>query len=813
MKKLILVILFFSTSITINAQCGSLITACPFTITASMGIFSYSGNITTPDICGNTYYVVNGGLSNLCDGLPVTLNVTGSCFGFDWYDETSGTPILLSSSNSYTFTPSAFSGPFTLVVKDAQGDSATISLATNTSFNSCGLMVTCSKPMFNYVDSFSNCYNNFNGIGTLNVCANDLSPITFSYSSAAWYCPTTPTMTWFDDMGNIIPSTSNTFTVPPSTSNITGYNSTYDIIISININILPTPTACGISMSSSNSITFNYSGGFGNAVPCGNITYSAYAEAYVCAGQETVNFTYTSPCSTTLVWYDVFDNPIPSYAGVLSIPVSNTHYTGYSPLGDKVLLYVFPISNASTFITPTSTSIPCSTGCCTEITANANNLNYTYSWSPIISNNDTITVCPTTTTTYTVLVTDASNSCTYSKTITINPVVYIDTTCISSVGQIFNINTGVDLAPTFNTLNAGFNDARWQLFSAPNPIVSPAIPITKGYTWFEGKSNFISPVESNLTFSLPIGHYIYRLPFCVDSCKTIDALFNFRLLADNVACVNILDIDNAGNVVNTQPLTLNWYRWWAGSVPPVINCTTGLGVTEAFSPSIGFKVNQTLTLNQGKHFIEVNVLNEGGSTSLNIWGDMTASTITNINSGSCAFALPLTILNFTAKATPQNQVLLNWETENEVNFSHFEIERSIDGKHFNKIGKVEKNSNHVYNFTDEFPFSINYYRLKQMDEDGKFEYSKTAIVELNIENTITLYPNPAAYELNIQCTNAFKTPTTICIKNAVGQEVKREIIDANTFMQTINVSSLSNGIYFVEINNKTSNKHLTFSKK
>lgn len=112
--------------------------------------------------------------------------------------------------------------------------------------------------------------------------------------------------------------------------------------------------------------------------------------------------------------------------------------------------------------------------------------------------------------------------------------------------------------------------------------------------------------------------------------------------------------------------------------------------------------------------------------------------------------LPLTLEHFSA-TKEGNQAILNWETSSELNFSHFELEKSIDAIHFEQIAKVEAEGDEDfgmhYNWVDDLNTELTYYRLKQFDLDGSFSYSK--VISLSGDLTIQQepYPNPFKNEL------------------------------------------------------------------
>ena len=114
--------------------------------------------------------------------------------------------------------------------------------------------------------------------------------------------------------------------------------------------------------------------------------------------------------------------------------------------------------------------------------------------------------------------------------------------------------------------------------------------------------------------------------------------------------------------------------------------------------------------------------------------------------------LPVNWLEFTAKKSG-NKVQLRWKVSEAINNKYFEVERSINGTSFTKIGTVDARpgSTGTYIFNDHSPYmqSVNYYRIKQVDNDGKFSYSVIRSVSFDGKNKITVSPNPARDFINV----------------------------------------------------------------
>lgn len=163
--------------------------------------------------------------------------------------------------------------------------------------------------------------------------------------------------------------------------------------------------------------------------------------------------------------------------------------------------------------------------------------------------------------------------------------------------------------------------------------------------------------------------------------------------------------------------------------------------------------------------------------------------------------VPLKFISFTA--TPNgNDVLLKWTTEAETNTSHFDVEFSTDGSSFTKIGKVASLNTageHRYSCLHQSPAGNTlYYRIRQVDLDGEFEYSKIVMVKLQATIEITLAPNPAQQYIRLQKADMSQL-REIRILSADGKMVKR--LSAN-LSPTINIQQLKNGMYYVQLARK-----------
>ncbi len=183
--------------------------------------------------------------------------------------------------------------------------------------------------------------------------------------------------------------------------------------------------------------------------------------------------------------------------------------------------------------------------------------------------------------------------------------------------------------------------------------------------------------------------------------------------------------------------------------------------------------------------------------------------VTNI---IAAAALPVKYLSFDA-VVANKTVLLKWKTAQEVNNSHFEIERSFDNTTFITMGlaldgTTINGTEKDYLYEDNTPELqekvIVYYRLKQFDIDGKISYSKVIAVRLQASKDIVMQvsPNPFTENLYIRFTATEKGTAEIRLINASGQIVlaKQSFISKGyNNIQLQEISKFTNGLYFVQL--------------
>ncbi len=164
-----------------------------------------------------------------------------------------------------------------------------------------------------------------------------------------------------------------------------------------------------------------------------------------------------------------------------------------------------------------------------------------------------------------------------------------------------------------------------------------------------------------------------------------------------------------------------------------------------------------------------------------------------------AALLPVRLVNFSA-VREGNTVKLNWKSAEEVNSREYLLQRSADGVSFTGIGTVAaKGVASDYSFVDASPVSgDNYYRLKPVDQDGKFVYSKVVKINFGKLPGIRISPNPASNWLYISLENINST-AHLQVFDGKGQLVKQQSLTQGTANKAISLGGLARGLYTVKL--------------
>ena len=168
--------------------------------------------------------------------------------------------------------------------------------------------------------------------------------------------------------------------------------------------------------------------------------------------------------------------------------------------------------------------------------------------------------------------------------------------------------------------------------------------------------------------------------------------------------------------------------------------------------------------------------------------------------------LPVKLINFTAQRQ-QNKILLQWETEAEENISGYQVQRSHDGTSFKELDLVSAGISSLtrkkYTLIDHQPLSpVNYYRLKILESDGSFHYSKILALR-QATGKLQVFPNPATSFAQLQIPSGLHGKTQLDVFTAGGAMVKSITLQASgtSMVTSLSLNDLSSGIYLIRLQN------------
>lgn len=258
---------------------------------------------------------------------------------------------------------------------------------------------------------------------------------------------------------------------------------------------------------------------------------------------------------------------------------------------------------------------------------------------------------------------------------------------------------------------------------------------------------------------------------------------------------------NIFSITATCPLTLSANGGSGGSVTDAAAHAGGGGggqgvvIYSSTQPTL----NTTTQTNNGTAGVD----NSGGTISAGNGAGTSGSGIISSSSGP----LPIELVDFKAELT-KARTRLNWTTASEKNNDYYTIERSNNGLDFLIIALIKgagsSNTYKKYEAYDNEPLSgINYYRLKQTDFDGSYEYSKIISVDFEEKVDFTLFPNPLnttqklTLKLDKKYTNSGASLVVLDIAGKIILETTLYFNDTNLY--TLEELQLEEGIYFVKV--------------
>lgn len=165
------------------------------------------------------------------------------------------------------------------------------------------------------------------------------------------------------------------------------------------------------------------------------------------------------------------------------------------------------------------------------------------------------------------------------------------------------------------------------------------------------------------------------------------------------------------------------------------------------------------------------------------------------------FVTPVKITQFSVSALKE-MIACKWTTSSEINFAHFEVERSLNGSNFITLGSVAAKGEGTYTFNDLLK-NVNlknttlFYRLKLVDKDGSFTYSAIQSVDLATHtNNIVVYPTPAKDFVYIHTADA----KDLQVFDLAGRRMMHKVFNNQSLLK-IDIQHLNKGVYIVQVMN------------
>ncbi|MGZ3975642.1 MAG: T9SS type A sorting domain-containing protein, partial [Flavisolibacter sp.] len=179
--------------------------------------------------------------------------------------------------------------------------------------------------------------------------------------------------------------------------------------------------------------------------------------------------------------------------------------------------------------------------------------------------------------------------------------------------------------------------------------------------------------------------------------------------------------------------------------------------------------------------------------------------------------LPLQLLTFTGHLT-NSDIQLHWDVSNATNFQRFEVERSVDGRTYNRTAALPFNTsissyNAIDNISNLFVNTV-FYRLKLIDADGQHSYSKVVVFKISSPgDKLFVYPNPARTELYVSFAAAGPGNLQVKILDAAGRLLidKQNQIQKGNNVFPVSVSPLKAGNYILQLSNNGQTKASKFT--
>ncbi len=356
------------------------------------------------------------------------------------------------------------------------------------------------------------------------------------------------------------------------------------------------------------------------------------------------------------------------------------------------------------------------------------------------------------------------------------------------------VGTAVESGPAFSTNTTYSNPGAslsylyyYQLMLGKGYHLGPTVDHDNHNTTFgrttTSRTAVVAPTLTKTSFVNAMRNMNF---YATQDCDTkVDFSINTKMMGSTIIDRSVPNIYVTLSDVTT-PLTSAIIRVMYGA--PGSN-TNPVQIDSAIGNTLQFAHADLADLATGYYYIDV-TNGTGRVVTSPIW-----------YTRSDAAVLPVKLSTFTVQKAGKT-AQLDWTTEQETNSSHFIVQRSADGRKWFDIATVNAAGNSSirkdYRSYDNAPLNgINYYRLKQVDIDGKFEISVVKTLVFNAAYNILIAPNPAKDFINVFATRSNAGTITIQLTDVSGKILKSVRSAEN--LTKINIEGIAKGIYFIKV--------------
>ena len=432
-----------------------------------------------------------------------------------------------------------------------------------------------------------------------------------------------------------------------------------------------------------------------------------------------------------------------------------------------------------------------------------------------------------------------------------NPSISTDPSSTSTWNSDYIVNMHMDDNPTgtiSNSSQQNFNASSFGSMTSGDILTSK---IGNG-TDFDGSNDGFTMSDNN-TLDLNTSDFTFSCWFKTDAVSNYQTLFNkkgsggghtgFGAVYVNPSSQLTFYFKGAGGTQGggNTTATVNANSWYSFHLTcDVANDEVKIYLNGSLVSTISVDAGSTLANGHHQYFGSFNtsshpfngVLDEMRIALTDFSADWIATEYNNQNSPSTFYSvssqqnasnpLPVDLISFHANPNANHTAHLNWVTSSEINNSHFEIERSFDARTFEIVGEVAGNGNsqHLieYSYLDEDISLLKntvFYRLKQVDFDGEFEYSDIRVVRFDaLENDMQLeaYPNPFSDEVTIMINLSAGENYQIQITDLNGDIIHKEDHNFKSGIHKLDLSQWDSGMYIVEVASNQGSEHIKVMK-